>query len=80
VIILQVKPASKKIIDIEDAIPDSERNQKVVEKLDKLRYKSYTTYTALYKSPSHTARRDYIIFLSVSQFFSSVHPSTIFFN
>jgi hypothetical protein len=39
------------IIDIEDAIPDSERNQKVVEKLDKLRYKSYTTYTALYKSP-----------------------------
>jgi hypothetical protein len=37
VIIFQVKPASKMIIDIEDAIPDSERNQKVVEKLDKLR-------------------------------------------
>ena len=57
------------IIDIEDAIPDSERNKKVVEKLDKLRYKSYATYTSLYKSPSHTARRDYIIFLSVSQLY-----------
>ena len=72
-IIFQGKPTSKMIIDIEDAIPDSERNQKVVEKLDKLRYKSYATYTSPYKSPSHTARRDDIIFLSVP-------PSTIFCN
>lgn len=50
---------SKKIVDIEDAIPDNDRNQKVLEKLDKLRgFVKYGRSTDQYRDIS-TRQQDW---------------------